>query len=211
MGVLFARVGNSWVPVTPAVPDEVWVGPNTPPDILTELWYDTDEPPSGQLKVKIGAAWVAAAASGGSGTGTDEVWVGPIDPIGANPTIELWFDPDAPIPDAPVVDEVWVGPDAPTGAQELWYDTDDAKLLVLVSGTWTQITTGGGAVAGASYVYNQGSPAATWVITHNLGIRPNVTIEDSAGTTVEGEIVYDSINQLTLTFSAAFSGVAYLS
>ena len=29
------------------------------------------------------------------GTGTDEVWIGTTDPIVANPTIELWFYPDA--------------------------------------------------------------------------------------------------------------------
>lgn len=34
--------------------------------------------------------------TGGSGTGTDEVWVGPDDPIAANPTIELWYDTDDP-------------------------------------------------------------------------------------------------------------------
>jgi hypothetical protein len=45
-GVLKARVGGSWVDVSPAVPstDEVWVGPDDPG--LTspyEVWYDTDD------------------------------------------------------------------------------------------------------------------------------------------------------------------------
>ena len=64
---------------------------------------------------------------------------------------------------------------------------------------------------GATYVYNQGTAASTWVITHNLGYHPNITVEDSSGNTVEGEITHDSVNQLTLMFSAAFSGIAYLS
>lgn len=64
---------------------------------------------------------------------------------------------------------------------------------------------------GGTYVHNQGVVASTWVVTHNLGAYPNVTVEDSAGTTVEGEIVHNTVNQLTLTFSAAFSGIAYLS
>lgn len=44
------------------------------------------------------------AGGGGGGSGTDEVWVGPSDPISTHPTIELWFDSDAdpPMPDGGV-------------------------------------------------------------------------------------------------------------
>jgi hypothetical protein len=35
------------------VPDEVWVGPGTPPDAVTELWYDTDEPDVAPLDQSI--------------------------------------------------------------------------------------------------------------------------------------------------------------
>jgi hypothetical protein len=68
---------------------------------------------------------------------------------------------------------------------------------------------GGGGAAG--FTHNQGTPAATWTITHNLGYFPNVTVEDSGGSTVEGELVHLSNIQLQLTFSAAFSGIAFLS
>lgn len=61
-----------------------------------------------------------------------------------------------------------------------------------------------------AYIHNQGTPATSWTITHNLGKYPNVNIVDSANTDVIGEIVYDSLNQITVTFSAAFSGKAYL-
>lgn len=95
-------------------------------------------------------------------------------------------------------DEVWIGNTAPTDPNiELWFDPDA-----------TSPEPGGGM---GSYVHNQATPAATWVIVHNLNAFPNVTVEDSAGTTVEGEVVFDNANQLTLTFSGAFSGVAYLS
>ncbi len=60
-------------------------------------------------------------------------------------------------------------------------------------------------------VFEQQVPSDTWVITHNLAFQPNVTVVDSGGTTVEGSISYDTVNQITLTFSAAFSGFAYLS
>jgi len=60
------------------------------------------------------------------------------------------------------------------------------------------------------YVFNQNSPSATWSITHNLGRRPSVTVVDSAGTVVIGEVTYTSDNALTIQFSAGFSGQAYL-
>jgi hypothetical protein len=59
--------------------------------------------------------------------------------------------------------------------------------------------------------FDQASALATWVIVHNLGYRPNVHVEDSTGDTWIGDIHHDSDNQLTLTFSAAFAGTAWLS
>lgn len=64
---------------------------------------------------------------------------------------------------------------------------------------------------GVAYRHAQGTSSAVWNIKHNLGFYPNVTVEDSAGTTVEGEIDYIDINNIRLTFSSAFSGYAYLS
>ena len=68
---------------------------------------------------------------------------------------------------------------------------------------------------GATYTHNQNSVSDTWVIVHNLGKFPSVTVVDSGGTVVTGNVVYDSNNQITLTFFAngnlvAFSGKAYL-
>src|SRR4051794_35319013 len=68
-----------------------------------------------------------------------------------------------------------------------------------------------GAVTPATYVFTQGSPSASWTITHNLGYYPAVTVVDSSGNEVEGSVQYLSINQVRVTFSAAFSGSAYLS
>ena len=62
-----------------------------------------------------------------------------------------------------------------------------------------------------AYAHTQGTSSATWTINHNLDFYPNVTVVDSAGTIVEGEISYTSRNQVVLTFSASFSGKAYLS
>ena len=62
-----------------------------------------------------------------------------------------------------------------------------------------------------SYVHDQLSSSSTWTVMHNLNKYPNVTILDSAGTLVIGEIEYLSKNSLMLRFSAEFSGKAYLS
>lgn len=64
--------------------------------------------------------------------------------------------------------------------------------------------------AGGSWVHQQLAAAALWVITHSLGKHPSVTVVDSAGTVVHGNVHYDSLTQITLTFSAAFAGNAYL-
>jgi hypothetical protein len=62
-----------------------------------------------------------------------------------------------------------------------------------------------------SYTHSQSAAAAQWVVTHNLGFKPNVTVFDSAGDVVEGHIIHNSINQLTLQFSSPMSGIAQLS
>ena len=60
------------------------------------------------------------------------------------------------------------------------------------------------------YTHNQSSSSASWVITHNLGKYPSVAVQDSAGTDVVGEVEYNTTQKLTITFSSAFSGTAYL-
>ena len=62
-----------------------------------------------------------------------------------------------------------------------------------------------------AYVHTQGAVSTTWTITHNLGFYPNVTVQDSAGNIVEGEISYLTSASLIATFQAGFSGKAYLS
>lgn len=59
-------------------------------------------------------------------------------------------------------------------------------------------------------IHTQASASTTWSITHSLGGRPSVTVVDSGGTVVIGEVVYNSDTSITINFSAAFSGFAYL-
>jgi hypothetical protein len=62
-----------------------------------------------------------------------------------------------------------------------------------------------------AFAHTQQTPSSSWTILHNLNFNPNVTVVDSAGTNVEGEVRYTNPNQLVVVFSSAFSGYAYLS
>ncbi len=88
----------------------------------------------------------------------------------------------------------------------------DADGSVSISDTSQTVTTTSliSIVGGSTYVHTQSSPSATWSISHNLGRRPSVTVVDSAGTVVIGEVTYLSDNTLRVEFSAGFSGQAYL-
>ena len=61
-----------------------------------------------------------------------------------------------------------------------------------------------------TFVFNQGVPATTWNIAHNLGKFPSITVIDTGDTVVQGEYTYVDNNNVTLKFSAAFAGKAYL-
>lgn len=60
------------------------------------------------------------------------------------------------------------------------------------------------------YVHTEGSPAATWAVTHTLGKYPSVMVVDSAGQVVIGDVRYVDQNEVELTFASAFAGKAYL-
>lgn len=64
--------------------------------------------------------------------------------------------------------------------------------------------------AGFGFVFNQSSASATWTIIHNMGKYPSVTLQDSLGGNIMGEITYNTINQLTVVFSESIAGKAYL-
>lgn len=61
-----------------------------------------------------------------------------------------------------------------------------------------------------TYVHNQSAPSSVWDITHSMGKFPSVSIVDSAGDEVEGTVNHISNTHLTITYTAAFSGKAYL-
>jgi hypothetical protein len=64
-----------------------------------------------------------------------------------------------------------------------------------------------------TYVQNCANPQTVWNINHNLGHTPNVWAEDCSDTPVniEGTVTVINPNTITLTFSTAQAGKAYLS
>ncbi len=64
-----------------------------------------------------------------------------------------------------------------------------------------------------SYRHIQSSASDIWTITHNLGFYPSITVFDSGGSMVEGDVKQSLTDDKTLTieFSAEISGFANLS
>ena len=97
-------------------------------------------------------------------------------------------------------------------------DSDGAKTTVKLKGgqgiTLTQPASNEITIASlnddANFVFTQGIPSATWNITHNLDKFPSVSVADTANQLMYGDTEYINENSLTITFSAPFSGKAYL-
>lgn len=77
------------------------------------------------------------------------------------------------------------------------FDVDMGILMPISSGDGT-------------FVFDQTFASDTWHIIHNLNKHPSVTVVDSAGSVVVGEVLYINENVLDVSFSAPFSGRAYL-
>ena len=67
-----------------------------------------------------------------------------------------------------------------------------------------------GPAATIFYTYTQNTPASVWTITHNLNGYPTAVVLDSACNQCEGTISYTNANTMVITFTAAFSGTAYI-
>lgn len=61
-----------------------------------------------------------------------------------------------------------------------------------------------------AYTHNQISASREWLVFHNLGKYPSVTVVDSAGTVVVGDIQYLNTEELIISFTSEFSGRAFL-
>ena len=65
------------------------------------------------------------------------------------------------------------------------------------------------ATKASSYQHNQTTSSTSWVINHNLNKYPSVIIILSDGTKVEGSIIYNGYNVVSVVFGTAIYGTAY--
>lgn len=66
------------------------------------------------------------------------------------------------------------------------------------------------AVSDKNFVHTQSDLSTSWVISHDLGKYPAVEIVDTAHDMIIGSVSFDSVNQITINFTQATSGKAFL-
>lgn len=118
----------------------------------------------------------------------------------------------------------FAGASPPAGAFNgmLWYDTANSVMMVY-DGGWSIVNSGAYVMNGA-YRSTLQSSSPTWIINHglgsafpalsaaSLGLVHLTVIVDTGGSVfkpiIPQDVTYDSADQLTVTFSAAYSGYA---
>jgi hypothetical protein len=117
---------------------------------------------------------------------------------------------------SPVKTSDWGYAKDPTNPLNLWVYFPDTN------GAWTRAgiplikgdkgdTGPVGPSAVTAFTYTPADARNSWYIAHNLGFYPNVRVQDSVGTEYFGTVTYNSINAVTIDFSSAVYGTAYLS
>ena len=96
--------------------------------------------------------------------------------------------------------DIWIGSDGENGLVTKNFSADNLASYYIANDKF----------GAGTYTFTQSSAATTWTIDHNLGKFPSVTVVDSSNNVVVGFQTYNNNNQIVLTFSAAFSGKAYL-
>ena len=59
------------------------------------------------------------------------------------------------------------------------------------------------------FAYEQTVSSKLWSVDHGLNKYPSITVVDSAGSVVIGEVIYVSLNSVLITFVGEFMGKAY--
>jgi uncharacterized membrane protein len=75
---------------------------------------------------------------------------------------------------------------------------------------WADIVGKPTAFAPTTHVHIQDVASDVWTINHGLNRNPQVTIVDSSGSEVVGDVTHVDINTVVATFGGAFGGRAYL-
>ena len=94
----------------------------------------------------------------------------------------------------------------------MWEVTDKEKIEINISTNDKKISgnvqTGAG--SDKNFVFTQATASTLWKIKHNLNKFCSVSVVDSAGSIVIGDISYIDKGNIEISFSTAFAGKAYL-
>lgn len=115
------------------------------------------------------------------------------------------------VPQKSVVEKIDQGPSGPPNVLTIGTVVSGPAPAVTLTGTAPAQTLNFVLPVGGNYTHNQITSSATWTITHNLGFFPAVSVVDSGGNYVIGDVNYVSQNVVTVSFNASFGGKAYLS
>ena len=86
------------------------------------------------------------------------------------------------------------------------------QTLYILKGTtnadWEEVGAGGNASGDKSFEFSPTSPELMWVVQHDLGKYPSVTVLNTSNEVVECYVNHTDKNKAVLTFNIAFEGTA---
>lgn len=88
--------------------------------------------------------------------------------------------------------------------------SNDGEIVTIAEQTILLVETDYQSSASNTFTFEQSVASDTWNVTHNLGKYPSVSVVDSGGNLVDGEVKYVTNNRISITFTSPFSGKAYL-
>lgn len=88
--------------------------------------------------------------------------------------------------------------------------SNDGEIVTIAEQTILLVETDYQSSASNTFTFKQSVASDTWNVTHNLGKYPSVSVVDSGGNLVDGEVKYVTNNRISITFTSPFSGKAYL-
>lgn len=84
----------------------------------------------------------------------------------------------------------------------------EADLIIIDDiGQERTIRSGGG---DKTWVHNQTFASDTWTINHTLNKKVSVTVTDTAGTVIQGQVTLNDTSKVIIQFNFPFSGEAIL-
>ena len=87
------------------------------------------------------------------------------------------------------------------------YVVETEELYILKNSNWHLFKASAKA---NTFVFEQNVDSKVWEISHNLGKFPSISVFDTAGTEMLGDIQYIDNNTVNITFSEEIRGTAYL-